>query len=263
MNPHQFAQQIKHRLEQLAWVDGSADPVFGTRGSVLVYAGSLAEDQTPPGFPFALVTIDAGEADQDAPGLIEQRFSVITAVEVAGDAMGEFAIIGGARPDLGSSAGAGVAEVAERVRSALQELTGVDGAHVQLSAASTAAPRTLGRGRHLAYDEFALVALCTSQPYYAAPVQLRRTGAAWSWVGAHCSSRFDWKQYRLAYKAGATPPATPADADGVVYTGSNTNATHTGLNGRAYSVFAHYDPRATGAAVFSSDGGAKGAFITT
>jgi hypothetical protein len=177
--------------------------------------------------------------------------------------MGEFAVIGGARPDVGKSAGAGVAEVAERVRSVLQELTGADGAHVQLSASGTSAPRALGRGRHLAFDEFSLVAWCTSQPYYAAPLQLRRTGSAWSWQGTHCSERFDFRQFRLGYKAGSTPPATPADADGFVYTGQNTSTTHTTVLGRSYSIFADYDPRQVGAAVHSSRGNEKGAYVTT
>ena len=45
MNPIQFAQQIKHRLEQVEWPFGSAGAVFGTHGSVAVFAGDPTEDQ--------------------------------------------------------------------------------------------------------------------------------------------------------------------------------------------------------------------------
>ena len=66
MNSWQLAQQIRHELQLVSWEQGSADPVFGSRG-VLVYAGALSEEQHPPGFPFALVTVGSGSPDPDDP----------------------------------------------------------------------------------------------------------------------------------------------------------------------------------------------------
>lgn len=262
MNPLQMALQIRHKLRTVAWAGGSQEVVFGTR-SVFVFAGAPPTDeQIPAGFPFALVSIDGGTPDEDAPDLIEQQFTVVTAAEVAGDPLGEFAIIGGSTADLGHSAGRGVAEVAERVRSAVEDLVGVDGAKILLSATATGTPVPLGNGRHLALDELTLTALCTSAPHFAAPQQIANSGAAWSWSGAHCSARFDFLQYRLGYKAGASPPETPADAT-IVYTGTTASTTHTPVASSAYAVFADYNGRGGSSVENSSSGSRVGAFLTT
>lgn len=261
MNPHQYAQQIKHELQTVTWLEGSRDVVFGARG-VLVYAGALAEDEVPPGFPFALVTLESAAMDDDHPELITQDFSVILAVEVAGGTMGEFAVIGGARPDIGKSAGAGVTEVVPRVLAALQSLTGADGARVLLSSGSTSSPQSLGRGKHLAMQEVGLTAVCTSEPTFVAPQTLNVVGSAWSWDGAHCSSRFDFLQYRLGYKIGTVPPVTPDDADGISYAGTAAEASHAPGTGRAYAVFADYSSRGN-VTENSSAGDTRGAYVTT
>ena len=241
MNPWQMAQQLKHELQQVTWPNGAGEVVFGSRG-VFVYAGAQPTDEEhAPGFPFALVTIGAGNPDTDDPDLIEQTFSIVTAVEVAGDPLGEHAIIGGSRSDYGRSAGAGVAEVAERVRSAVQKLTAYDGAAVVVSGSGTGAPSTLGRGRQIAMDEFTVTAICTSAPRFVAPQELRVTGETWSWVGAWCKARFDFVQFRLGYVSGQTPVATPGELDAIVYTGSNTEAVSAPAAGRTYQVFADYN----------------------
>lgn len=263
MNPLQMALQIRKELRALVWDVGSGDVVFGDRG-VLVYAGGLlTEEQVVPGFPFALVVIESGTPDSDHPELIEQGFTVLTAAEVAGDPMGEFAVIGGSAADLGKSANRGVAEIAARVRSAVEDLVGVDGAKVILSSTSTGGAATVGRGRHIAFDELGLTAWCTSALHYAAPQQLDNTSDTWTWQGAHCSDRFDFLQYRLMYKTGSTPPDTPGDADDVVYTGTAATTTHTAVVGRAYSVFADYNARGGSSVEGSSLGSEVGAYLTT
>ncbi len=261
MNPLQMAQQIKHELETVVWADGSGDVVFGDQGSVLVYAGAVTEDEIAPGLPMALVTIDTGTADESHPEFLEQTFGVIVLAEAAGGPMGEFAVIGGVRPDLGKSAGAGVAEVAERVRSALQKLTGADGAKVLLSASATAAPQTLGEGRHMAFDELSVTAFCTSQPHYAAPQQLTESSDTWTWKGAHCTERFDFVQFRLGYKTGSTPPATPAECNAFVYTGSDLTTSHVPVAGRVYAIFADYNTRGGATVHNSSPGSLIGTYV--
>lgn len=259
MNPWQLAQQIKHRLQALRWGAGSQGLVFGSR-SVFVYGGSPDEKQLDPGFPFALITMDAGTPDADHPDLIEQQFTVVTCVEVAGDAMGEFAIIGSSRQDLGSSAGAGVAEVAERVRSTLQSMTGFDGASMIVSGQGVAAPQQIGEGRHVAYDSFGVTGMCSSQPHYAEPQQLNRQSLVLSWVGQHCSSRFDFLRYRLTYRTGSTPQETSTGAT-TLYLGTATTYTATAVPAGVYTVHAEYDPRRAGTAAAASDGTLVGSFL--
>lgn len=262
MNPCQMAQQIKDELQAVVWADGAADVVFGAR-SVFVFAGVPPnEDTIPPGFPFALVTIDSGSMDEDHPELISQGFTIISAAEVAGDPLGEFAVIGGSRANMGKSAGAGVAEVAERVRAAVQDLTGYDGAKVLLSAAATGAPAALGQGRHIAFDELSLTALCTSQPHYAAPQELVRSGDNWTFEGAQCSSRFDFLQFRLMYKSGSAPGETPADMTASVWTGTSEVFTYSPTGSRTYSLFADYAPRGGAVVVNSSKGNLVGTYVS-
>lgn len=243
MNPGQLAQQIKHTLAQLTWPGGSGDVVFGSR-SVYVYAGlPPTAAQTPPQFPFALVAIDSGTPDENDPELLLQTFSVATVVEVVGDPMGEFAVIGGSRKDIGRSAGAGIVEVGERVRSAISKLTGADGAPLVVSASGIAAPSPLGGGRHIVADEFSVQALCTSEAGYDAPQRLAVSGDDWTWAGTWCEERYDFLQYRMGWVAGSTPAASAADLDAVIYSGADAFTTAGPQTGRVYHVFADYARR--------------------
>lgn len=253
MNAWQLAQQVKAELAAVTWPDGARDVVFGDLG-VFVYAGAQPDPGAiPSGFPFALVAIGDGIPDEDEPGLIVQTFEVAIAAEVTGDPHGEFAVIGGSRQNLGKSAGAGVAELEERVRAALQSLTGADGAAVVVSGAGTGAPAVVEQGRNFAFSAFRLSAVCTSAPVYAAPQAFRRDANILKWNGAHCAQRFDFLQYRVGYVAGSTPAASPADFDATVYTGTAQEAAVTLGYGRTYSVFADYDPRGTGSVAKSSE----------
>lgn len=239
MNPWQMAQQLKHELAQVTW-DGSTNPVFGTR-SVYVYAGAPPSDEEhPPQFPFCLVTIGTGTPDEDHPELIQQTFTVVVAVEVAGDPLGEQAVIGGARSSASRSSGAGIAQVAERVRYAIQNLTTYDGASIIVSGSGVGSPSTLGRGRQVVFDEYTVEALCTSQPHFPAPQQLTRSGTSWSWQGATVAGRYDFVGYVLGYKAGAIP-ATSVDDISTVYEDTDAQTTHTPVDGSTYHIFAKFN----------------------
>lgn len=242
MNPWQMAQQIRYLLRQHRWQEGAGDPVFGD--SVFVYAGQTPDGEAiPPGFPFALVGLDSKTHDEDTPELLSQDFSIIVAVEVAGDPLGEYALIGGARPDAASSSGAGVAEVVEEVHRAVASLTGADGARILCSATGSSAASAMLPGRHCAFEQLRLSAWCTAESHYPTPEALNVTADEWTWTGGHCSSRFDFVRYQLGYVTGSTPAATFADVEGVVYQGAGTFTTHTPVSGRTYSVFAEYSPR--------------------
>lgn len=243
MNAWQLAQQIKRLLEQLTWPGGDQDAVFGTHGSVSIFAGAPAEEQIPPGFPWALVGIGAATPDQDHPDYMQQQISVAVAAEVAGDRMGEHAIIGGSAKDLGRSSGRGVGEIAYLVRERLQALTGADGASLVVSHTSSQPITALGRGRHVAMLEMDLTAWCTASPHYAAPQLLRYESSEWRWDGGRCSSRFDFYRYRLVSRVGSVPSQNPSDGT-VLYSGTSPQfAAASTSAGTTYTVFAEYNAR--------------------
>lgn len=262
MNPYQFALQIRHKLRAVVWPTGATDVVFGSQkaSSVHVFAGRPTEEQVPAGYPWCLVGIDAGTPDEDHPEFIEQGFTILSAVEVAGDPLGEFALIGGSVANLGKSVGRGILEVATLVRQAVENLTGIDGAKIMLSSTSTGAPATLGNNLHLALDELGLIALCTSALHYAEPQVLARSGTSWTWEGSHISDRFDFRRYTLGYKSGTTPAATISALDTTVYQDTTASTTHTVVTGQVYSVFAEYNSRA-GTAGTSTDGESAGDYV--
>lgn len=239
MNPWQMSQQLKHELQTVTW-EGSTNPVFGTR-SVYVYAGAPPSDEEhPPQFPFCLVTIGTGTPDEDHPELIQQTFTVVVAVEVAGDPLGEQAVIGGSRSSATRSSGAGIAQVAERVRYAIQNLTTYDGASIIVSGSGVGSPGTLGRGRQVVFDEYTVEALCTSQPHFPAPQQLTAVGTTFSWEAGPVANRYDFVRYVLGYRTG-DEPATSFSGVTPVYQDTDLEISHAAAAGRVYHVFAEYN----------------------
>lgn len=254
-----MAQQMRHLLETATWPEGSGALVFGTR-MVFVLAGPPDEDELPGGFPFAIVNLGGGTADPDDPNLLQQTFDVLTVADVAGDAMGQSALLGGAKGVSGTSANRGVLELNDRVRDALKDLRGADGCTLQLHATATGSPVRLGRGRHMAIGETSFTAWVTAAPSYTPPTRLAESSNTWTWTGTQCSSRFDFLQYRLGYVDGSDPAQAPGDLDTVVYTGTAATTTHTPVAGKAYSVFADYGTRGSTFIEGSSDGREIGAF---
>lgn len=259
MNPWQMAQQMKHLLQQVRWRSGSQDLVFGRRGSVAVYAGYPTQEQIPTGFPWVLVGIDSATFDAEDPGLLVQRFTLLVAAEVMGDRLGESGLIGGAIRDYGRSANRGVGEVAERARAAVAGITGADGAQILVSGASSGSPQVLDPGRHVVFHEVNLEAVCTSEPYYAAPQCLRWAGGQWLWDGGHCEARFDFRNYRLLRKQGEEPSGDVSDGI-LVYEGTDPFATAPQQSGWIYTAIAQYSSR-QGAGIEGASGPEVGAYL--
>ena len=96
-------------------------------------------------------------------------------------------------------------------------------------------------------------ALCTSAPYYAAPEQFKLTGDTWTWEADWITPRFDFKQFRVGYVTTNTPAESADDLEGVIYTGTDTEAAVTPVAGRFYHVFADYDSHGGTGVARSSD----------
>lgn len=243
MNPWQLAQQIRHKLQAVTWPGVGGAVVFGDRG-VRVCAGTPTDENVPPGFPWAMVLIGGAAADEDQPDLLLQDFTVAVAVNVGGDRYGEHALLGGSPASMMESGGRGLGEVMERARYAIQALSGADGVRIVVSATNTTGPTPLGAGKHLAMAELSFSALCTAQPYYAAPQRIRWTSGIWSWEN-DCAERYDFWRYRLVRKDGSTPSSSPSDGTTLHlstvngYTGAKTAD-------KTYTVFAEYDSRGRG-----------------
>lgn len=254
MNPAQFALQIKKELEEVRWQGGAQNVVFGGNGQVFVSAGVPTPAQFPQSTPWCAILLQDGDADDEEPAYLEKAFFIITGQMVHSDPQGEGVVIGGPISDIGESAGRGVAEINERVRQAVQDLTGADGARVLLSTNSTGSPEVFGQGRQIATEDQTLVALCTSQPEFAAPQVLRHSlvDNTWRWEGRHCSDRYDFVDYALVEKAGAEPSTDPADGT-IIYSGTAPEFAAAATSGITYTVFARYDVDGDGSEDFSSD----------
>jgi len=243
MNPWQMAQQIKHELEQVVWPGSGGHTVFGSKGQrVCVFAGSPDEEQLPGGFPCCFVQIGNGNPDDEHPGLIEQTFSLMTVAEGRGDPLGEHAIIGGAMPSPLKSGSRGVAEIDERVRSAVADLTGIDGVTILQTATSLGTPAPLGEGQNLALSSLDLSVLCTSAYHYAAPQEVITAGGSFTWEGAHCSARWDFIEFYLVELIGSSPANDPTEGV-VLYQGTDVSFSGVEQAGYTYTVFASYAHR--------------------
>jgi len=264
MNPEQMARQIRHELEQVTWPAGSQALVFGSQGRVRIYSDLPTEEQIPPVFPAAMVGIKSGTPDRDLPEFMHQQFTVTALAMVGGDPMGQHSVVGGATADVGTSAGKGVMELAERVRYVLKNIMGATGSKVHMHLSSTETPVSIA-GKHLVANDTGIEAMCTSDLYYAPPQQFVNSGSSWTWVGAqHCRSRHDFVSYALAYIVGSTPAEDFSSYTQVESSVTTEAITHVAVPGRVYTVFAEYNRHGRSGEttiVGRSRGDRKGAYV--
>lgn len=228
MNPVQMAQQIKHELQRVVWPVTGGEVVFGAQANAVTVhgGGPSSPDQIPATWPWAMVAIDGGSVDENEPNLVEQTFRVIVAAKVFGGPRNENAVIGGSRPDATTSNGRGVGELIERAATAVGNLNGVDGCKMLLSSTSTVGPVPIAgkSSEPCALGELVVSGWCTMSADYASPQNLRRDGNAWVWDGSHCSSRFDFVQFRLVRKQGQEPSLDPSNGT-TVFQGAAADTT--------------------------------------
>lgn len=245
MNGAQLAQQIKFELETVVWNVPGGGVVFGD-DTVRIVAGEPTEEQLPGAYPCALVVLGSGTGDPWDSNIINQTITVICVAAVSGDAMGEKAVVGGNTDDLTQSYGRGSSEIAERARAAVRNLTGADGCSLLVGSVDVGTPKNL-KGFQLVSEEFDVQAVCTSDAYYTAPVELSLAGSTWSWVGVDmCRGRFDFVEYDLVRKAGSVAPTDPSDGTSAGTVDNAENITVASVAGQTYCVFAVYNSRKNG-----------------
>lgn len=243
MNVWQHALEYRARLAAVRWADGLQELVFGEVG-VRIVSVQPNTDDLPEGWPWCLVIIGSGSADDDEPDLITQTFSIVPCALVEGDPMGEHALIGGAREgsEVGTSAMRGVLELEERVRSAVADLTGADGTPVKVSAAGSGGSEPLAPGLHIAFRPMEVEAVCTGSLEWRPPHTLQSVvvgpNVNLSWLKPNVLHGY--VEDVVVRKAGSVPPADVTDGT-EVYRGTADNTVDApGVGTWAYAVFAGY-----------------------
>lgn len=247
MNKWQALQQVRKRLRDRTWSGG--DKVFAN--SAVITAGPTEEGFPVLPMPFALIRPGAAQADpehREESGLWVVDFSILVAVSVSGDAIGEHALLGAAREAETRSAGKGLLEVEAEVLSALRLLTADDGLSIEARTQSAVgATRALDLG-YVAWEEYGFRMIVATDKEFPPPENLVATDAG----GGDASltwtlhpDRFDRFRVRLRRAAGATAPATISDGTEVAL-GSDLPTSFTdspGAGEHSYSLFGAYNDR--------------------
>lgn len=247
MNVQQMALQLQSTIQAATWGVSDDEVVFGSqKGIVAVYADAPTEEQFPPAFPCCLIVIGEGECDDDHPSLIDQSFRLVMGASSTGSPLGSHALIGGPAASLGKSRNRGAVELLSRVRDAVGQIDGSNGASLQVASRSFSAPFLVGALRHVAFAQLTVRAKCTEDLYYAAPQQMAEpVSGTFTWDGQHCLDRFDFYEFELMSKSGSNSTST---SDGTsLWTGTALTANPALTSGLYYTIFAKYDDRGAAA----------------
>lgn len=261
MNVQQLVGQIRHRLQTLRWPTGGQGLVFGA-DNVRAYTGVVSQKAIPSAMPIALVVPGSDTSDDEEPALVTQQIDVALGADVTGDRLGEFAVLGGPRPDIGESDGASILELRGAVADLLRSMTGADGAPIVVSQSSGAAPFLQDDRRQQVFCTVSVSAVCTTFPTYAAPRNATLEGGILRWDPSLCAGRYDFWRFVAGYVAGSSPVASADDLDVVDYSGPNRECAVSFAPGRTFQVFAQYDGRATGTRREGESDALPGTYVT-
>lgn len=270
MNTWQVARQLRYLLQQAKWEDGSTS-VFAA-SSVLISAAPTADIFQDRRLPLAVIVPATGQDDPDAdadyPEIVRREFRVTVVTAVQGDVVGEAAMLGANRSSVNDSAGRGLLEICEKVRTALLRADDDDGVRLNVFAASAAAGRPGTEMGYVAARELIFTATTTSSRYYRAALSITAVGGEEqvALTFGLPATRFDTYQLVLRRASGSTAPSSVTDGTGVTL-GSNlpTSFTDTSLAGGTYSyaLFMAYDEYGDGTNLrYSSSVVAEGITVT-
>ena len=237
-------RQIREVLKDATWPDGNTEKVFGA----VIATQGIEGDRVPQlRFPFVLVGIGSSSADDDEPEDLETLDVTVKIVQrVQADQHGETALIGGARSGgQGSSAGRGVLELAEQVRSELGILQRKNGVRLQLISRNSAQAVST-EGLYYITQALTFEAWITSDRTYEAATRFTATDA----TGGDASlawtlppDRFDRVGVVLRRASGSTPPSSATAGTGVTLASATaTSVTDSpGAGTFSYALFGSYD----------------------
>ena len=221
MNVWQVIRQLKYLLLQRKW-DGSGSDVFQDNSIVITVA---PDEQALANLisPTAIIRPMGAQSDpihDEEPDLIMQSVGVRLSTTVPGDALGEYALIGGGRQSSTDSRGRGLLEVEEELFASLAELGTIDGVVIYNRAKSAADAELDSENRYSAFRTYMFEVLTTETRYYHPVLGFIATDSAVStfaelnWTPA--PMRFDSRGVRILRKAGSTPATNPIDLTATV-----------------------------------------------
>jgi hypothetical protein len=242
MMPRQALMQMRYRLRSRVWSITSGATVFGSVHVTHKPSKAAVEEFRTP-----LVLMRPGDEkpDPELPGKCLLEVEADLVVAVAGDRLGENAILSGNVSDRTKSEGRGILEVEREFKGVLRQMGDQEG--IRIIAARTAARRAAvvsGLG-YVVMRSYNLSVHCTDEPYYHPPMRLVATaqGAGVArLVWADPPDRFDRRPITIRRAAGATAPASPTAGTAVatVAIGVQTYDDTPGAGQFSYALFAGY-----------------------
>ncbi len=242
MNARQIFGQVRKRLRDRLW-PGSANTVFG---SVHVSQNPSAEDALiDMKLPMCFLSHNDEVPDPELVGYSRMDAQARLVVAVAGDIIGEAAVMGANRASQVLSEGAGILEVEAQLKDVIKELLNKDGIRIALRRG------TADRGTFVEDIGYAIVRTyrmlvdVTNDAYYHPPQRFHAAdamGGDATLTWADPPTRFDSRGLIIRRAAGATAPATSTAGTAVATPalGVLTFTDSPGVGQFSYAIFMAY-----------------------
>ena len=172
MNTWQCLRQIQYLLRQQAWT-GSSTLVFASQ-SVIVTAAPHEEVVEKVTMPIAMIRPGSCTVDRFTPDLLDQEVVITLGVSHAGDAYGEFPVLGGHRTSQTQSKGRGLLEVEEEMFNAVELLNTDDGIIIQFRGASATQPKFVS-DQYLLFRDYLFRLDVTADRFYHPIINLQES----------------------------------------------------------------------------------------
>lgn len=258
MNTWQVIRQLKYLLLQRQW-EGAGSDVFQNNSVVVTVA---PDDQALAVLipPIALIRPLGAQSDpihDEEPDLIMQSVGVRLSVTVPGDALGEYALLGGGRQGQTDSRGRGLLEVEEELYGAIESLNTINGVVIYSRSKSEAEAELDEENRYSCIRSYLFDVLTTADRFYHAVLgfvatdNVAPTFCDLNWTSA--PMRFDSRGVRILRKSGSSPATNPTDLSAfVVADGSAFPAVagywrdRPGTGQFSYTIWVTYDEYGSG-----------------
>jgi len=264
MNVWQIIRQLRFLLLARLW-EGSGSAVFQGNSVVI----SVAPDEMAIASlisPIAIIRPMGAQSDpmhDEEPDLILQSVAVRLSTTVPGDALGQFALIGGGRQGQTESRGRGLLEVEEELFAAIAELNTINGVVIYSRAKSETDAELDDNDRYTAYRSYMFEIGATESRFYHPVLGFTASDgtsgdADLAWTPA--PTRYDSTGVRILRVSGATPTTNPADGSAtVVLSGAafpspaGAHQDSPGVGQFSYTIWVTYDEWGSGTTERFSD----------